>query len=410
MNELIVTCNVVEDLMPLYADGICSEDTKTVVEHHTAECPACKKKLEDMTAKLNTPAEPQKELERSKLFKVFHKKYTKLGIITLILCGAILIPGAICGVLTLNEYGYYEPSWSTLKAERQLKEVASLMAGGKSGEAAAFIGLDGIWGQMFTDDFNAYFSKYPVSDFDVNVQYINFVTNSEGDSPFNPMTGEITFYTSGNYFSTLNVGFIISRSGQISYAGIGNMELTNTPVLEPDENHTLTGAIYNTYTGIPRYSSNAIMLSNSFCGYMREKMYKEAILNTIDMDSIDIYSDYLSYDDVSKWGEYKEKADAASKWDSYKNRQAAFEDLCESFEFYDIESRGISYEVTENDRYYKGYLVQDYVMWFNNDGCVFSIRFTARLSDFGLIMPAEKIIYSVGTPEEFKKQFEVLFT
>ena len=30
----MITCKVIEDLLPLYADEICSDDSRTIVEHH----------------------------------------------------------------------------------------------------------------------------------------------------------------------------------------------------------------------------------------------------------------------------------------------------------------------------------------------------------------------------------------
>lgn len=41
-------CSVIQDLLPSYADDICSEDTKELVEEHVAECAQCKEKLEQM--------------------------------------------------------------------------------------------------------------------------------------------------------------------------------------------------------------------------------------------------------------------------------------------------------------------------------------------------------------------------
>ncbi len=39
-----ITCDVIQDLMPLYEDGCCSEQTRKIVETHLAECEICGKK------------------------------------------------------------------------------------------------------------------------------------------------------------------------------------------------------------------------------------------------------------------------------------------------------------------------------------------------------------------------------
>ena len=42
-------CNVVRDLIPLYIDECCSEESAIIVKEHIESCDACKKLLEDMS-------------------------------------------------------------------------------------------------------------------------------------------------------------------------------------------------------------------------------------------------------------------------------------------------------------------------------------------------------------------------
>ena len=35
------SCNMIQDLIPLYIDGVCSEESKEAVEQHLSECPDC---------------------------------------------------------------------------------------------------------------------------------------------------------------------------------------------------------------------------------------------------------------------------------------------------------------------------------------------------------------------------------
>ena len=41
-------CNVVRDLIPLYIDGCCSEESANIVKEHIKDCDACRKLLEEM--------------------------------------------------------------------------------------------------------------------------------------------------------------------------------------------------------------------------------------------------------------------------------------------------------------------------------------------------------------------------
>lgn len=52
-----LSCDVIRDLLPLYADRTASADTAALVEEHLASCPACREELRRLGAAL--PAEPE---------------------------------------------------------------------------------------------------------------------------------------------------------------------------------------------------------------------------------------------------------------------------------------------------------------------------------------------------------------
>ena len=74
-----ISCNIIEDLLPLYVDDMVSEDSRQLVEEHLKECPSCRKMQEEMmkenyltavkkdndSAQANkTEAEPLKKIRR----------------------------------------------------------------------------------------------------------------------------------------------------------------------------------------------------------------------------------------------------------------------------------------------------------------------------------------------------------
>lgn len=71
-----ISCEIIKDLLPLYHDGICSDDTKTLVEEHLAHCSECMDDLNAMDAKLpvNTPKE---NLHEADAIKKLSKKWKK---------------------------------------------------------------------------------------------------------------------------------------------------------------------------------------------------------------------------------------------------------------------------------------------------------------------------------------------
>lgn len=50
-----MNCNVIRDLLPLYAEDMVSPESKALVEDHLQGCESCTKELEDLK---NTPKLP----------------------------------------------------------------------------------------------------------------------------------------------------------------------------------------------------------------------------------------------------------------------------------------------------------------------------------------------------------------
>lgn len=45
-------CNVIKDLLPLYADGVCSNESRELIEAHLAQCEECRRDLERMQTQI----------------------------------------------------------------------------------------------------------------------------------------------------------------------------------------------------------------------------------------------------------------------------------------------------------------------------------------------------------------------
>ena len=59
-----MNCDVVKDLLPLYIDGCCSEESEKIVKEHIEVCDGCKKVFEDMS----TPTKIEKTEKSSVVF------------------------------------------------------------------------------------------------------------------------------------------------------------------------------------------------------------------------------------------------------------------------------------------------------------------------------------------------------
>lgn len=80
-------CEIIRDLLPLYADEICSESSKQLVEEHIAACESCKNELEDY--RYNTGIDID-EIDEKQALQNFSKRLKKSNlkktVISVVLC------------------------------------------------------------------------------------------------------------------------------------------------------------------------------------------------------------------------------------------------------------------------------------------------------------------------------------
>ncbi|MBB4826235.1 hypothetical protein HNO89_003472 [Sporosarcina luteola] len=87
-------CNVVKDLLPLYVDGICSEDTIEIVEEHVRDCDKCKAHLMMMQTDY-VETIPEEVRDAVKPFKKINKKRRIQVVVAIVLTFLLTVIGAI---------------------------------------------------------------------------------------------------------------------------------------------------------------------------------------------------------------------------------------------------------------------------------------------------------------------------
>lgn len=85
-------CNIIQDLLPSYIDGICSEDTAIEVETHTESCTYCNQTLQMMQQPTQHIVETNVE-EAKEPFKRINKKRRLQVIVASLLTCMIMIIG-----------------------------------------------------------------------------------------------------------------------------------------------------------------------------------------------------------------------------------------------------------------------------------------------------------------------------
>ena len=82
-------CNIVRDLLPLYAEGIASEDTVSLVEEHLETCEACRAVLDEMKLPNETGSSCDPPESSALPLKAFRRKWKRKKLI--LVCSTILV-------------------------------------------------------------------------------------------------------------------------------------------------------------------------------------------------------------------------------------------------------------------------------------------------------------------------------
>ncbi len=95
-------CEVISDLIPLYYDGVCSQESRKLVEEHLLECSDCRQELEDLGKEfMSTPNEDQVVENLAKRWKKDRFQSFLYGTII------VSILGAIASKIAFNQIGSY---------------------------------------------------------------------------------------------------------------------------------------------------------------------------------------------------------------------------------------------------------------------------------------------------------------
>lgn len=97
-----ISCNIIKDLLPLYVDGILSEETAKIVEFHLETCENCQKEYEAMKRNLILPSTPKVQEENGKVLKGLKRQIKIKRIVTAAIAAVItaVIVASACMIYT----------------------------------------------------------------------------------------------------------------------------------------------------------------------------------------------------------------------------------------------------------------------------------------------------------------------
>lgn len=71
-----ISCEIIRDLLPLYHDGVCSNESRQMIEEHLSECENCRAELKAMDDMLIIPDKKQ-NLADAEAVKNLSRKWKK---------------------------------------------------------------------------------------------------------------------------------------------------------------------------------------------------------------------------------------------------------------------------------------------------------------------------------------------
>lgn len=92
-------CELIQDLLPLYVDEVCSKKSKAVVEEHMLECKICKEQLS--TLRNHTVTEELSDERNRVIGKILKKEKKRSTMIGMFTAGVLMIPLIVCLICNL---------------------------------------------------------------------------------------------------------------------------------------------------------------------------------------------------------------------------------------------------------------------------------------------------------------------
>lgn len=97
-------CNIVGDLIPLYCDDMCSAESRSAVEEHTAECEKCRRLLESCSAELKNVSQ-KTDIKSRRIIGRVRRKF----LVTAVVSSVAVLVAVLFGIyhLTGKNLGYF---------------------------------------------------------------------------------------------------------------------------------------------------------------------------------------------------------------------------------------------------------------------------------------------------------------
>lgn len=121
-----LNCNVVKDLLPLYHDGVCSQESQALVEEHLKGCEDCRAELRSLRGEIEVPHEAPDDLGA---LKTLGSSVKRIRWICAALAAVLVLTAAVSGWDLLEKRRYqakYQPFFDGQEAVVLLENEESI--------------------------------------------------------------------------------------------------------------------------------------------------------------------------------------------------------------------------------------------------------------------------------------------
>ncbi|BBK61911.1 zf-HC2 domain-containing protein [Amedibacterium intestinale] len=86
-------CKLIQDILPLYHDGVCSQESKEIVEQHFSDCEECRKYYDDLCGvdamEPDRALNKENEMKKAESFKGIKKRLLKKQVLLILVSFAV---------------------------------------------------------------------------------------------------------------------------------------------------------------------------------------------------------------------------------------------------------------------------------------------------------------------------------
>lgn len=181
---MILSCKVIEDILPLYHDGVCSDESRELVEKHLCECENCRIFLQKLDDKLTLPKEQSDDLKPLQSIRSEWIRIRKRSLLKGFLCAVAAVTLILGGWWCLTQ-------WKCMPVSTEKIEISE-MSVLRDGEIAF---------RLLIDDGRELMEVRTVSDDEAGVLYLTPKRSVIESKCFTDAGGERIYRSlNGDYF------------------------------------------------------------------------------------------------------------------------------------------------------------------------------------------------------------------